>query len=122
MLVTATTSCPGMKGLISLSPVLCEDKDIAAIFDSAFYKWSFSLIFSHTLWDFRQRAAYALTVPRRIVLQIPHELLTGKHYGAMASWQRANTSSRSFKDLHVSTEEYYRCIVYHTYVNSEAYF
>ena len=37
MLVAATLACPGMKGLIALSPVTCEDKDIAVIFDSAFY-------------------------------------------------------------------------------------
>ena len=38
MLVAATLACPGMKGLIALSPVQCEDKDIATIFDSSFYK------------------------------------------------------------------------------------
>jgi alcohol dehydrogenase class IV len=31
-LVEATLDCPGMKGLISLSPVKCEDSDIAKIF------------------------------------------------------------------------------------------
>ena len=38
MLVAATLACPGSKGLISLSPVLCEDKDIATIIASAFFE------------------------------------------------------------------------------------
>ncbi|CAL6017370.1 Alcohol_dehydrogenase [Hexamita inflata] len=37
-LVEATVACPGMKGLIALSPVPCEEKDIHKIFSEAFFE------------------------------------------------------------------------------------
>lgn len=37
-LVSATIACPGMTGLIALSPVKCEEADIARIFTEAFFE------------------------------------------------------------------------------------
>lgn len=37
-LVEATLDCPGMKGLIALSPVVCEDADIAKIYTQGFFE------------------------------------------------------------------------------------